>query len=114
MIGFMRERFDALDHNFNPGTIHSLSEIGVSGGGSISEGLCKQVGRDGKVIAIDLNTRFVGALDYENLEVREQNLITEELLEAEYDLLHTRFTLFHIPERDSVLAKMVWALKPGV
>lgn len=31
MLGFMRERFDAHEHNLNPGTMHALSEIGVSG-----------------------------------------------------------------------------------
>ena len=118
-----RQRFDVLELNLDPGTIHALSEVGVSrgwnclevgaGGGSITEWLCKQVGRDGNVTAIDLNTRFVGVLEYENLEVREQNLVTEELLEREYDLLHTRFTLSHISERDSVPAKMVRAIKPG-
>lgn len=120
---YERERFHALESNLDPGTINSFSEIGVptgwnclevgAGGGSITEWLCNQVGPDGTVTAIDLNTRFVGALEYDNLEILEQDLVTEEFPEVKYGLVHTRFTLAHIPEREAVLDKMVQALSPG-
>ena len=84
-----------------------------AGGGSVTEWLCKPVGSDGQVTAIDLNTRFVDLLDYENLEVHELNVVTDDLLLEEYDLVHSRFMLAHLPERDSVLVKMIQALRPG-
>ena len=118
-----RERLAALEHNLDPGTISALTEIGVlngwncleigAGGGSITEWLCKQVGPDGKVTAIDLNTRFIGVLDYENLEVREHNVVTEDFPTGARDLVHARFLLAHLPERESVLAKMSQTLRPG-
>ncbi len=118
-----RQRFDALERNLDTGTINALSDIGVSsgwnclevgaGGGSITEWLCKQVGLNGAVTALDLNTRFVGVLDYDNLETLEQNIVTEEFPEANYGLIHTRFTLSHLPDREEVLNKMAQALKPG-
>lgn len=118
-----RERFDAIERNLDPGTIHALTEIGVSsgwnclevgaGGGSITEWLCKRVGPEGTVTALDLNTRFVATLDYANLEARVQNVVTEDVPKEEYQLVHSRFTLAHIPERDSVLVKMVQAVRPG-
>ena len=120
---YERERFDAIERNLDPGTIWALTEIGVSngwnclevgaGGGSITQWLCKQVGSDGQVTATDLNTRFVDVLDYENLEVQEHDVVTEELPVDEYDLVHTRFMLAHLPERDAVLVKMIQALRPG-
>ncbi len=102
-----RERLAALEHNLDPGTISALTEIGVlngwncleigAGGGSITEWLCKQVGPEGKVTATDMNTRFIDVLDYENLEVRKQNVVTEDLPTGKYDLVHARFLLAHIP-----------------
>ena len=60
---YERERFDAIERNLDPGTIWALTEIGVSngwnclevgaGGGSVTEWLCKPVGSDGQVTAID-------------------------------------------------------------
>jgi len=42
-------------------------EVG-GGGGSITEWLCRRVGPTGRVVATDINTRFLDALDFENLE----------------------------------------------
>ena len=118
-----RERLAALERNLDPGTIYALTEIGVlngwncleigAGGGSITEWLCNQVGPEGKVTATDMNTRFIDVLDYENLEVRKHNVVTEDLPTGKYDLVHARFLLAHIPERETVLVKMSQALRPG-
>jgi tRNA A58 N-methylase Trm61 len=43
-------------------------EVGA-GGGSIAEWLCRRVGRKGAVLATDLDTRFLYALDFPNLEI---------------------------------------------
>jgi pimeloyl-ACP methyl ester carboxylesterase len=54
---------------------HAL-EVGA-GGGSIAEWLCSVVGPDGPVIATDLETKFLSAIESPNLEVREHNVVTD-------------------------------------
>jgi SAM-dependent methyltransferase len=65
------------------------------------------------VVVTDINTRFLESLKAPNLEVRQHNIVTDPLPEGAYDLIHARLVLMHLPERDSVLARLVTALKPG-
>jgi 2-polyprenyl-3-methyl-5-hydroxy-6-metoxy-1,4-benzoquinol methylase len=118
-----RERLAAAERVYDPGTQRHLAGLGVSegwrclviggGGGSIVEWLCRQVGQNGQVVATDIDTRFLEALDHPNLEVRRHNVITDELEEATFDLVHTRAVLFHLAERDMALDRMAAAVRPG-
>jgi SAM-dependent methyltransferase len=116
-------RFSALASIFDPGSVRHLSAIGVGegwhclevggGGGSISGWLCDRVGPTGRVVATDLDTRFLEQIGKDNLEVRRHNLVTDPLPEGRFDLVHARLVLMHLPEREQVLARLVDALKPG-
>ena len=118
-----RQRLAALEAMLDPGTIRHLEARGVgdgwrclevgAGGGSIAEWLCQRVGRRGRVVATDLDTRFLEAIDQPNLEVRRHDIATDELEEGAYDLVHTRYVLLHVPGREAALRRMVAALKPG-
>ena len=118
-----RQRLAALEAWLDPGTTRHLDTLGVAegwrclevgaGGGSIADWLSRRVGPSGRVVATDLDTRFVEALDQPNLEVRRHDIVTDELEEGAFDLVHTRFLLIHLPERDRVLRKLAAALKPG-
>ena len=118
-----RERLRSLERVSDPSTIRTLQEIGVSakwhclevgaGGGSIAEWLCQRVGAAGHVVAADIEIKFLKALDYPNLAVLEHNLIVDELPESEYDLVHERSVLAHLPEREDILQKLANAVKPG-
>ena len=118
-----RERIAMGERVLDPGTICHLEALGVGagwrclevggGGGSITEWLCQRVGPDGRVVATDIDTRFLEVLSSPNLEVRQHNLASDLLEEAAFDLIHTRNVLVHIPERDAVLRRLVAALKPG-
>src|SRR5689334_21844890 len=48
-----------------------------------------------------------------NLEVLRHDIVTDDLDEDHYDLVHARLVLEHIPERDRVLARLAAALRPG-
>lgn len=87
-------------------------EIG-GGGGSVTQWLCERVGPSGRVVATDINTRFLDTLEFPNLEVRARSIVEDELEEGAFDLVHTRAVLFHLSERDKGLERMVAALKPG-
>jgi SAM-dependent methyltransferase len=118
-----RARLASLERFEDPGTIRHLASLGVgagwrclevgAGGGSIAAWLCERVGADGHVLATDLETKFLAALDYPNLEVRRHDITTDPLPEAAFDLVHTRALLLHLPGRDQVLRRLVAALKPG-
>lgn len=97
-----RERLAFREAVLDPGTIRHLEVLAVAdgwrclevgaGGGSIAEWLCQRVGQAGGVVATDLKTKFLEAIGEPNLEVRRHNIATDELEEASFDLVHTRFS----------------------
>lgn len=107
----------------DPGTIQHLEARGTgtgwhclevgAGGGSITEWLCQQVGEHGRVVATDINTRFVEGLEHPALDVMQHNIAAEELPDDAFDLVHTRAVLGHLPEREQALGQLVTAVKPG-
>jgi len=116
-------RFSALADIFDPGTIRHLIEIGVgsgwhcleigAGGGSIATWLCDRIGSNGHVLATDIDTRFLEALNESNLEVRRHDIASDPLPQAKFDLVHFRLVLGHLPNRDEILGRLVTALRPG-
>src|SRR5438477_229199 len=84
-----------------------------AGGGSIALWLAEQVGPSGSVLATDIDTRFLEGLARPNLAIRRHDIATDALPEAAFDLVHARFVLVHVPQRDTALQRMVRALKPG-
>lgn len=120
-----RERLAGLETVFDPPTVHYLAAVGVGrgwrcldvggGGGSIAAWLCQRVGREGRVVATDLDTRFLEARarTHPQLEVRRHNILTDVLEEETFDLVHARLLLEHLPEAEHALTRMVAALRPG-
>jgi len=120
-----RARLAALEVALDPGTVEHLQRVGVdrgaaclevgAGGGSITSWLCEQVGETGHVVACDLQTKFVNALDFKQLEVWQRDISTGQLPEAVFDLVHVRWTLFWLSAsgRRTAIAAMLRSLKPG-
>jgi SAM-dependent methyltransferase len=118
-----RDRLSLLETVCDPGSIRHLEVLGVGEGwhcvdvgagvGSIVRWLCEKVGATGRVLATDINTRFLEELPYSNLDVRRHDITTEELPEATFDLVHARSVLFHLADRKAALQFMVRALKPA-
>ena len=116
-------RFSALAKIFDPGTVRHLSTLGVEkgwrclevggGGGSIASWLCDRVGPTGRVVATDLDTRFLEQIDKDNLEVLRHDLVTDPLPEGPFDLVHARLVLMHLPDREGILGRLVSTLRPG-
>jgi len=121
--GQTRQRFPALSDLYDDETIRCLRAVGVApgwhclevaaGGGSIAHWLAGQVGPGGRVVATDLDTRFLETQGDAALDVRRHDITHEPLPEQAFDLVHARLILVHVPERERALAKMVGALKPG-
>lgn len=118
-----RERLSGLESYLDPGTVTVIESLGIGsgwtclevagGGGSIAAWLCRRVGPEGRVVATDIDTRFLDTIDEPNLEVLRHDLTCDELPEDAFDLIHARLLLEHLPDRDSILKRLVSALKPG-
>ncbi|MBA2724665.1 MAG: methyltransferase domain-containing protein [Actinobacteria bacterium] len=118
-----RTRLAALERLNDPATIKHLEATGVGpgwrclevggGGGSITRWLSQRVGRNGSVVATDLDTRFLDEIEADNLEVRRHDILEDDLESTAFDLVHSRFLLEHLPRYREALGKMVTALKPG-
>jgi len=87
-------------------------EVGA-GSGSIAQWLCTQVGANGRVLATDIDTRFLDALTAPKLEVRRHDIVADDLPAAAFDLVHTRLVLMHVQAREQALSRLLAALKPG-
>src|SRR5882724_9938718 len=116
-------RFNALTSLFDSGTIRHFENCGVGsgwqcleiggGGGSIASWLAARVGGMGRVVATDIDPRFLKALNHPLVEVWQHNIVSDPLPEAAFDLVHARLVLIHVPQREEVLRRMIRALKPG-
>ena len=120
---FERERLGLLDSVLDPQAIRRLEALGVkegwncleagAGAGSIAMWLANRVGHTGKVVATDIDTRFLQDLSIQNLEVRKHDITKDNLEEGQYDLVHCRALLAHLPEPEKALERMTSALKKG-
>ncbi len=116
-------RLAGIQAAFDPGTFRHLADLGVAegwrclevgaGAGSVARWLCQQVGEKGSVVATDIDTTLLDGIDLPNLEVRRHDLQTEELPRGEFDLVHARLVLIHLPAREEILQRMADALAPG-
>jgi trans-aconitate methyltransferase len=117
-------RLELLEQHADPTSVRRLVEAGVGSGwrclevgagrGSIARWLAGRVGPSGGVLALDLDTSLLGALDEEpNVEVVCGDVLDIELPERSLDLVHTRLVLMHIPERRRALERIVSWLRPG-
>ena len=87
-------------------------EVGA-GGGSIALWLSEQVGMEGKVVATDINPTLLKELERPNLKTRHHDILNEPLPEGDFDLVHARWILHHLPTPEIAISRMVSALRPG-
>ena len=115
-----RERLRILEEISDPWTFERMAALGVgpgwrclevgAGGGSVARWLADRTGPTGRVVATDLDPRFLSDLD--GVEVRRHDIVTDELEENAFDVVHCRALLLHIPERRRALERMYAAVAP--
>jgi ubiquinone/menaquinone biosynthesis C-methylase UbiE len=83
-----------------------------SGAGLIAAWMAEQVGPAGRVVSLDVDTRFqlpsAGVI-----EVRTVDVTREPIGDNEFDVVHARAVLQHLAQREAVLDAMITAAKPG-
>src|SRR5262249_3142309 len=92
-------------------------EVGA-GRGSMAVWLAEQVGPTGRVVAIDIDTRYLQKLELPNLEVFEHDILEDPLARlggaGSFDLVCSRLMLFHlIGRQEAAIGQMVKCLRPG-
>jgi SAM-dependent methyltransferase len=120
---FAEGRYRELSALYDAQTILHLERIGIEtgwrclevggGSGSIASWMCERVGNEGRVLATDIEPRFLRLLSFNNLEVRQHDIRVDALPEFGFDLAHARLVLMHLLGREIALQQMIDALKPG-
>ncbi|CAM4434962.1 3-demethylubiquinone-9 3-methyltransferase [Mycobacterium basiliense] len=115
-----RRRLAGIESLWDPGTQALLDSLGIgagsrcleigAGGGSL---LRWMTGRGATVLAVDVDTRFIEPLADDAIEVRRLDIRTEELPAGEFDIVHARLVLEHLPDRRQILDRLANALRPG-
>jgi SAM-dependent methyltransferase len=117
-----QRRLALLERCYDPATTSLLADLGVgpgwrclevaAGNGSVARWLRDHVGPDGRVVAVDLDTRFID--DEEGIEVRRADVLIDDLPTDAFDLVHCRALLHHLPGRQlAALQRMASAVRPG-
>jgi SAM-dependent methyltransferase len=118
-----RDRLRGLEALYDDATTRYLEAIGVSdgwsclevgcGAGAVALWLAERVGADGRVIATDLDTRFVDGHGRANLEVRTHDITSGPPEDGAFDLVHARALVEHIADHEKALAHLLAAVRPG-
>jgi SAM-dependent methyltransferase len=117
-----RQRLESIQRNADAQTAGILRDLGVAaswdclelgaGAGSIAYWLAEQCPR-GRVVAVDVDTRYLDPDRAPNLEVQRADVTEPGYRPGHFDLVHARYLCCHLPGRDDLLARAAGWLKPG-
>ncbi|HEU5157988.1 MAG TPA: class I SAM-dependent methyltransferase [Streptosporangiaceae bacterium] len=117
------ERLITNEAIWDPGTIERFERLGVdqgwaclevgAGAGGAAEWLLDRVGPGGRVVAADLEVGRLGRLAERGVEVLRNDLRSEELPAESFDLVHARMLIQHLQDRETAVARLIRALRPG-
>jgi protein-L-isoaspartate O-methyltransferase len=114
-------RLRLLEENFDPFSFRQLESLSVqpgwrclevgAGAGSVASRMAELAGPE-NVVATDLSLAFLGPLADLGVTVLHHDVTTDDA-PGEFDVIHTRFVLEHLPERETVIKRLSSWLKPG-
>ena len=118
------ERLRALEALCDGATTRRLEALGVgpgwrclevaAGRGSVARRLAERTGPSGRVVATDLNPRFLQGADLPaNIEVRQHDILERGFEPQACDLVHARALLVHMPDPERTVARLAEAVRPG-
>ena len=117
------QRLQAIEAVFDPATERRITATGIvsgwrclevgPGAGSILHWLADRVGNEGSVTGVELNPRFLTQRSGNNWNVIEGDICDVALGEVQFDLIHARYVLIHLPNYHAALERMIAHLKPG-
>jgi SAM-dependent methyltransferase len=117
-----RARLLHLAETYDPRTRAVITRLGIgpgwrcldvgAGAGTIGRWMAEQVGPTGRVLATDVDPRFLPPSSGV-LETAHHDVVNEPLPVAAFDLINARSILQHLAQREVVLDKLIAALAPG-
>jgi SAM-dependent methyltransferase len=115
-------RLAAVEEAFDGQSQAALREVGVgtgcgcwevgAGRGSIARWLADRVGRDGYVLATDLEDTWFDR-DIAGVEFAQHDVSADPVPGRGFDLVHARFVLEHLTQPRAVVGRLASALRPG-
>jgi SAM-dependent methyltransferase len=87
-------------------------EVGA-GAGSVALWLAAQAGPAGRVVATDLDPRFLAGAAAAGIEIRRHDILADPLESRRYDLVHCRALLCHLRDPAGAVRRMTAAVRPG-
>jgi SAM-dependent methyltransferase len=116
-------RLQALAAAFDPLTFQRLAalrprpgwrclDVGA-GPGTVSRWLADRIGAGGTVVACDRDTSFVTARPHPQVDVLTADVTDPAFDPGQFDLVHVRFLLMHLRERDALLPRLASWVRPG-
>ncbi|MER0447388.1 class I SAM-dependent methyltransferase [Streptomyces sp. Edi4] len=117
-----RDRLESIQGSVDTVTTGILDHLGVqpswnclelgAGAGSIAYWLAARC-PDGRVVAVDLDTRHLDADRATNLEIQRADITQEGYAPGTFDLVHARYLFCHLPNRDEMITRAAGWLSPG-
>ncbi|GAA1926653.1 class I SAM-dependent methyltransferase [Streptantibioticus ferralitis] len=117
-----RTRLESIQQSVDSRTIAIIQDLSITpswrclelgaGAGSIAYWLAGRC-PDGEVVAVDIDTQHLDADRAANLVVQKADIIHEDYPPASFDLIHARYLLCHLPERDEIIERAAGWLAPG-
>ncbi|MFI7285581.1 class I SAM-dependent methyltransferase [Streptomyces anulatus] len=86
-------------------------DIGA-GTGTVSRRLLGEAGV-ASVLAVDRDVRFLSARPVPGLQVLQADITAPDFAPGAFQLVHARFVLMHLPERDRLIGHLAELLTPG-
>ncbi|MET8449045.1 class I SAM-dependent methyltransferase [Streptomyces sp. NPDC005209] len=116
------ERIDFGALAYDDVTMARLRALGVgpgwrcldvgAGTGTVSRRLLDEA-RVTSVLAVDRDVRFLTERPAPGLDVLEADITAPDFVHGRFRLVHARFVLMHLPERDRLITALAELLEPG-
>lgn len=118
-----RQWLRALEGMTDPSSLRRLDAMGLRegwsclevgcGSGTIARWMSHRVVPGGRVLALDVDTRFMADAAGPALELRQEDIATAPLPQKVFDIVHVRRVLQPRVQLEQVVERLVPALKPG-
>ncbi|KOV12198.1 methyltransferase [Streptomyces sp. XY431] len=116
------ERIDFGALAYDEVTMARLHALGVgpgwrcldigAGTGTVSRRLLDEAGV-AEVLAVDRDVRFLAERAVPGLEVREADITAPDFAPGRFRLVHARFVLMHLPDRERLVRALARLVEPG-